>query len=106
MIAKPSASCSSVMHSGGFVWIELFAIIVYTPWSRRYLPIGLHLVARAVERRQRRPRVAAPDEVEDPEQAEVAVGADRRVLRRQLLVVARASRGPSRAAFSIRPSSS
>jgi hypothetical protein len=28
------------MHSGGFVWIELFAIIVYTCWSRRNLPIA------------------------------------------------------------------
>jgi hypothetical protein len=26
--SKPSASCSSVMHSGGFVWIELLATIV------------------------------------------------------------------------------
>ena len=31
MIAKPSSSCSSVMHSGGFVWIELFASIAYRP---------------------------------------------------------------------------
>ena len=45
MIAKPSASCSSVMHSGGLVWIELLAIIVYRPFSRRYLPDRLHLVA-------------------------------------------------------------
>ena len=28
MISKPSASCSSVMHSGGLVWIELLAIMV------------------------------------------------------------------------------
>ena len=31
---------SSVMHSGGFVWIELLAIIVYRPFSRKYLPIA------------------------------------------------------------------
>ena len=40
MIAKPSPSCSSVMQSGGFVWIELLAIIVYRPFSRRNLPIA------------------------------------------------------------------
>ena len=40
MISKPSASWSSVMHSGGFVWIELLASIVYRPFSRRYLPIA------------------------------------------------------------------
>ena len=40
MIAKPSASCSSVMHSGGFVWIELFASITYRPLSRKNLPIA------------------------------------------------------------------
>ena len=28
------------MHSGGFVWIELLAIIVYSPCSRKYLPIA------------------------------------------------------------------
>src|SRR5512142_1372714 len=28
-IEKASSSCSSVMHSGGFVWIELFEIITY-----------------------------------------------------------------------------
>src|SRR5262245_58070546 len=32
----------------------------------------LHLVGRAVVRGQRRPRIARPDEVDDPEQAEVA----------------------------------
>ena len=83
MISKPSASCSSVMHSGGLVWIELLAIIVYRPLSRRNLPIAFISSRRAVERRQRRPRVAAPDEVDDPEQAEVARRADARVLRRQ-----------------------
>ena len=40
MTSKPSASCASVMHSGGLVWIELFAIIVYTPFSRRNVPIA------------------------------------------------------------------
>ena len=40
MISKPSPSCSSVMHSGGFVWIELLAIIVYSPFSRKNLPIA------------------------------------------------------------------
>ena len=34
------ASCSSVMHSGGLVWIELLAIIVYRPFSRKYLAIA------------------------------------------------------------------
>ena len=28
------------MHSGGFVWIELLAIIVYRPLSRKNLPIA------------------------------------------------------------------
>ena len=28
------------MHSGGLVWIELLAIIVYRPFSRRNLPIA------------------------------------------------------------------
>ena len=40
MISKPSASCSSVMHSGGLVWIELLAIIVYRRLSRKNLPIA------------------------------------------------------------------
>ena len=75
MIAKPSASCSSVMHSGGFVWIELLAIIVYRPFSRRNLPIAfisslvpLNGVSGVHGSRD-------PDEVEDPEQPEVAGGA-------------------------------
>ena len=40
MISNPCASSSSVMHSGGLVWIELLASIVYRPFSRRYLPIA------------------------------------------------------------------
>ena len=95
MISKPSASWSSVMHSGGFVWIELFGAIVYRPLLAEELADRLHLVRRAVERGQRRPRVPAANEVEDPEQPEVAVRPDRRMLRGEPLVVARIT-GPSR----------
>ena len=87
MISKPSASCSSVMHSGGLVWIELLAIIVYRPCVAEVLADRLHLVRGPVERRQRRPRVVAPDEVDDPEQPEVAGRPDARVLGGEPLVV-------------------
>ena len=93
------------MHSGGFVWIELLMTIVYSPWSRKYLPIafissdvplngviGVHGSRR-------------PDEIQDAEQPEVPVRPDRRVLRGQPLVVLAHPR-PSRAALSMRPSSS
>ena len=50
MTSKPSASCSSVMHSGGFVWIELFGANVYSPFSRKNFADRLHLVGRAVVR--------------------------------------------------------
>ena len=76
MISNPSASCSSVMHSGGLVWIELLAIIVYRPFSRRNLPIAFISSLVPLNGVMRRPRVARADEVEDPEQAEVAVRAD------------------------------
>ena len=66
------------------------AMKVYRPCSRKYLPIAFISSERAVERRHRRPRVARPDEVDDPEQPEVAVRADRRMLRREALVVLRA----------------
>ena len=75
------------MHSGGLVWIELLAIIVYSPWSRKYLPMAfissdvpLNGVSGVHGSRD-------ADEVEDPEQAEVAVRADARVLGGQPLVV-------------------
>ena len=66
----------------------------------------LHLVRRAVERRQRRPRVAAADEVQDPEQAR---GCGARPT--DGCLAARASwcrrmTAPIRCACSIRPSSS
>ena len=66
----------------------------------------LHLVARPVERGQRRPRVAAPDEVEDPEQAEVPVRPRPTGASRTRSSWWRRMTSPSRAAFSIRPSSS
>ena len=40
MIAKPSASCSSVMVSGGLVWMPFQRYIVYRPLSRQYLAIA------------------------------------------------------------------
>ena len=83
MISKPSASWSSVMHSGGLVWIELFGDHRVQAVLAEELADRLHLVRRPVERRQRRPRIARADEVDDPEQPEVAGGADARVLRRQ-----------------------
>ena len=58
MISKPSASCSSVMHSGGLVWIELFGDHRVQAVLAEVLPDRLHLVRGAVEGRQRRPRVA------------------------------------------------
>ena len=58
MIANASPSCSSVMHSGGFVWIELLAIIVYSPWSRKYLPIAFISSDVPLNGGQRRLRVA------------------------------------------------
>ena len=88
MISKPSASCSSVMHSGGFVWIELLASIVYRPFVAEVLADRLHLVRGPVERGQRGPRVVAPHEVDDPEEPEVAGRADARVPGREPLVVA------------------
>ena len=87
MISKPSASCSSVMHSGGLVWIELLIDHRVQPVVAEELADRLHLVGGAVERGDRCPRVAAPDEVQDPEQAEVAGRADARVPGRQPLVV-------------------
>ena len=88
MTSKPSASCSAVMHSGGLVWIALLADHRVQAVVAEELADGLHLVAGAVERGHRRPRLVRPDELEDPEQPEVAVRADRRVLGRERLVVA------------------
>ena len=76
MMSKPSASCSSVIDSGGLVWIELFGDERVEAVLAEELADRLHLVGRAVVRRDRRPRVAAADELQDPEQAEVAVRPD------------------------------
>ena len=45
MISKPSASCSSVMHSGGLVWIELFGDHRVQAVVAEELADRLHLVA-------------------------------------------------------------
>ncbi len=87
MISKPSASWSSVMHSGGLVWIELLGEHRVQPRLAQELADRLHLVRGPVERRERGPRVAAPDEVDDPEQAQVAGRPDARMLGRQPAVV-------------------
>ena len=41
MTSNPCARSSSLMQSGGLVWMELFDTIVYTPCSRRYLPTSV-----------------------------------------------------------------
>ena len=90
MISKPSASCSSVMHSGGFVWIELFGTIVYRPLSRKNLPIAfissevpLNGVSGVHGSRDRTRSMI-------PNRPRLRVRADGRVLAAQALVVARA----------------
>ena len=90
MMSKPSASCSSVMHSGGFVWIELFGAKVNRSFVAEELADRLHLVRRAVVGRERRPRVLAADEVDDPEQPEVPGRPTDGCFAASALVVARA----------------
>jgi hypothetical protein len=105
MISKPSASCSSVMHSGGFVWIELLAIIVYRPFSRKNLPIAFisSLVplngVSGVHGSRDRTRSMIPNS------PRLRIAPTDGCFAREPLVVGRMTR-PSRAAFSIRPSSS
>ena len=96
MISKPCASSSSLMHNGGFVWIELLAIIVYSPWSRKYLPMAfissdvpLNGVSGVHGSRLRtRSRM--------PNSPRLRMRPDRRVLRGQPLVVLAHARAQAR----------
>ncbi len=87
MIAKASPSCSSVIVSGGLLWIVFQRTSVYRPLSRRCLATCLHLVAGAVVGRHRLVGLPVADELEDAEQADVAARADAGVLALQLAMV-------------------
>ena len=87
MISNPSPSCSSVMHSGGFVITFHQRMNVDEPVVDQGPVELLHRVVHRVERRQRLHRLAVLDELDDAEQPDVPRAADAGVRRGKRLVV-------------------
>ncbi len=87
MISNPSASCSSLMHSGGFVITFHQRMNVASPLSTRYRFSRCIVSFIWLNGLSGSTGLRVLHQLQDPEQADVAVAAHARMLGGELLVV-------------------